>query len=510
MLHTAAQVRAIEERLARDHDLPASTLMDRAGDALLRCVRTNWPESRRIVVIAGSGNNGGDGYALAQRLARIAAIDVSIVALAEARASEARLQVEGWRSMGRAVRDWQPGEELPTADLLVDALFGIGLSRPLGADALALIAAINRHEAPVLSVDVPSGLQADTGSDAGSLVRATRTLCLLARKRGLHTGRALDAAGTIAFDDLGANALVDATAGRLSTRAHDESSTREPEPATPEHDTTSCGLLDARDLRRWLPPRRRGAHKGDHGHVLVIGGDSGMVGAARIAGHAALRSGAGRVSIATRDAHAGLLGLAHPELMTHGVEDAGALGPLLARVDALAIGPGLGQGGWARTLLDAALAISLPTVLDADALNLLAQSPHRLGANIVLTPHPGEAARLLDTSIAAIERDRFASARELSTRFGCIVVLKGAGTIVDDGRQCVVCPYGNPGMASGGMGDALTGIIVAFMAQRLDTWDAAVAGVLAHALAGDVAALAGERGLTASDLIDALHTVVNP
>lgn len=510
LLYAAVQVKSLEAQLAREHTLSATTLMQRAGDALLRCIRANWPEARRILVVVGPGNNGGDGYVLAQRLAHCPNVAVTVIALEPPRSVEAIAQAEASREIAGEALAWQPGDSLPPADLIVDALFGAGLSRPLDADSRALVDRINGHGAPVLAVDVPSGMHADTGSDDGCVVRATRTLTLLARKRGLHTGGGVENAGAVAFDDLGTGTAIDAIERTSSAyRAVTDAAIDFGSPdITPVH--SHARLLDMGDLTSLLPPRRRSAHKGDHGHALIIGGEAGMTGAARLSGYAALRTGAGWVSVATRDAHAGMLGLAHPELMAHGVEEPGALSPLLARAHALAIGPGLGQSDWARGLFDAAVAAPMPRVLDADALNLLAIAPRQLDATVVLTPHPGEAARLLGRTTRAIERDRFASARELAMRFGSVIVLKGAGTLIDDGRRCVVCPYGNPGMASAGMGDALTGIIVAFMAQRFDAWNAAVAGVLAHALAGDLAARAGERGLLASDVIDALPRVVNP
>src|SRR5690606_37647402 len=293
--------------------------------------------------------------------------------------------------------------------------------------------------APVLAVDVPSGLDADTGHAPGAVVRADRTLCLLARKRGLYTGDARDVTGVVAFDDL--QAPVD---GIVAAQAD---------------------LLDRADLAAVLPRRRPNTHKGEQGHVLVVGGDLGMSGAVRLAGLAALRSGAGLVSVATRAEHAGVVAGCQPELMVHGVEDAGALAALLRRASVLAVGPGLGQGEWGRTMLDAVLASDLPAVVDADALNLLAQQPRRLGHHRIITPHPGEAARLLSVDNAAIAGDRYGAGRALADRYGCITVLKGAGSLVDDGTSTAVCPYGNPGMASGGMGDVLTGIIAALLGQ---------------------------------------------
>lgn len=486
-LYTAAEIYTLEADLARQRALSPAVLMQRAGGALLRCVRANWPEAKRILIVAGSGNNGGDGYVLAKLLRERIGCDATVVALAQAKADPARDAAQAWREAGGEIRRWEPGEALPQTDLIVDALFGVGLSRGLESAAAELVEAMNGRDVPVLAVDLPSGLDADSGSAEGAVVRATRTLCLLAHKRGLYTGRAIDCVGSVSFDAL---------------------ETDVSEPAKGE--AVPCQLLGRGDLVSRLPTRRRGAHKGDHGHALIVGGDAGMVGAARIAGHAALRSGAGWVSVATRAAHADLLSVGRPELMAHGVEDALALIPLLERATAIALGPGMGQGPWATALLDAVMAFGKPMVIDADALNLLAKTPQALHREVVITPHPGEAARLLGCTAGEIESDRFAAARHLAQRYSAIVVLKGAGSLIDDGERCFVCPYGNPGMASGGSGDALTGVILALMAQGLRPIDAAVAGVLAHALAGDAAAVKGERGLVAGDLIEHLRSVLNP
>lgn len=483
-LHTAASVYALEARLAEAHDLPGPMLMERAGQALLRCLRANFPEARRVLVVAGGGNNGGDGYVLARRLRGHGGVDVRVLALTPARSEAAAEAARTWQSAGGEVGFWQPGQALPEADLVVDGLFGVGLSGPPRGDAAMLIEAVNAHPAPVLAIDVASGVDADRGVADGVAVRARRTLCLLARKRGLYTGAASRWLGALSFDDLGV--------GR--------------DAALP----TADELLAPADLAGALTPRQRGAHKGDHGHVLVLGGDAGMSGAVRIAATAALRSGAGWVSVATRAAHAVQIGSDRPEFMAHGIEDAADLAPLVERADVIAVGPGLGRGPWSRHLLAAALTARRPLLIDADGLNLLARQPRSFPPGTVLTPHPGEAARLLACETAQIERDRFAAARAIARRYGAVVVLKGAGSLIDDGQCCRVCPFGNPGMASAGMGDALSGVIAALMAQGLAPFAAASTGVLAHALAGDAAAAGGERGLLAGDLIKRLRAVLNP
>jgi NAD(P)H-hydrate epimerase len=269
-------------------------------------------------------------------------------------------------------------------------------------------------------------------------------------------------------------------------------------------------LMDLNEKHKLLPTRPQNAHKGLFGHVVIVGGDEGMSGAIQLAGRAALRTGAGLVSLATRKSHAPYLNLTQSELMCHGVEDYKELQAALKPATVIALGPGLGQSSWARDLFQTALQTELPLVVDADGLNLLAQQPtHK--SNWILTPHPKEAARLLNVSVSKIQNDRLAAAQELQTRFGGIVVLKGYGTLVCDNSETPmsICPYGNPGMASGGMGDALTGLIAGLLAQGLNLLDAAQLGVCLHASAGDKAAGNTPRGLLASDLIDEIRGLVN-
>ncbi len=338
------------------------------------------------------------------------------------------------------------------ADVIVDALLGTGLDREVTGDWAQAIAAANAHLAPKLAIDIPSGLHADTGRVLGLAIQAEVTISFIGLKQGLFTGEG------------------------WSKQAE------------------------------FLTPRRRSAHKGDFGTVLVVGGAPGMAGAARLAGEAALRSGAGLVAVASHPDHAALLGAGRPELMCHAVADGDGLGPLLERADVVALGPGLGQGDWGRSLYARVLASDKPLVLDADALNLLAAAP-QASHRWIITPHPGEAGRLLGRPTAEVQADRFAAVRELQARYGGVAVLKGAGTLIfaASHRPPGLCSDGNPGMASGGMGDALTGIVAALVAQGLSLEEAAGAGVCLHAAAGDLAAArGGERGLLASDLIAAL------
>ena len=487
-LYAAAQVRELDRRAIEEHGIPGYTLMRRAAAVAWNATRDRWPLLRSVAVVAGSGNNGGDGYEIA-RLAEDAGCKVRVCEVdTNAPRGDAATARAAWLGQGGIERFADVGEDFFKAELIVDAIFGTGLSRPPEGAALAAIEAIakaRRQGALVLAVDVPSGLQADTGAILGQAVRADLTVTFIGRKLGLHTGQGPACTGPVVFDALEVPAAV---YGDIAPLAR---------------------LLDAGDLRRWLPPRPRTAHKGDNGHVLVIGGDAGTIGAVLLAARAALRAGAGLISVATRAAHAPLLTAAQPELMCRGVEAAGELQTAIGRADVIAIGPGLGQGEWGRMACAEAFSAGKPLVVDADALNLLAQNPQR-NEQWILTPHPGEAGRLLGISTAEVQADRVKAARELRQRYGGVALLKGAGTLVQGVDELVLCPYGNPGMGVGGMGDALTGIAAAFLAQGLNPESAAGAAALAHALAGDRAARDGERGLAPSDLIEALRAVVNP
>jgi len=481
----AAALRGIEARAAASLG-DAFELMRRAGQAAWREVLERWPQAQRIVVVCGPGNNGGDGYVLA-RQALMAGRQVEVVRLPQ---HEPRSELAT-----RARGDFQAAygrvqsfaHRLPEADLLVDALYGTGLSRAPDADSAALIDAMNAQPAPVFSLDSPSGVDCDLGSLPGAAVRATHTLEFIARKKGLRTGASLDHLGTSSLATLDLpEKLVEGPAA-------------------------SAELLEAQDLARWLRPRRRDSHKGAYGRVLCIGGDSGGGGAIVLCGEGALRSGAGLVDVATRGMHLPALLARIPEALAHGVEQEGSLDELLEKAHVVAIGPGLGQREWGVMLSRRAVSAGKPLVLDADALNLHAMAGNALPPGSIITPHPGEASRLLDCSIPDVQRDRYGAARELASRFGCVVVLKGAGSIVASPEDMPrVIGAGNAGMAVGGMGDILTGAIASLRAQGLAAFDAACAGALLHAAAGDAAAESGERGLLPSDLMPWLRRLANP
>jgi NAD(P)H-hydrate epimerase len=477
-LYTTAQVRALDRR-AIDGGIAGIELMERAARAALDMLRRRWPQAQALCVVCGPGNNGGDGFLLAV-LARNAGMRAHVVATSEHSNGDAAL------ARGRCVREGcqvaLAAGSLPDADVYVDALFGSGLNRAPSGDAAKLITSLNARSRPVLALDVPSGLDADTGAAFDPCVRAAATVCFVGWKRGVFTAQGADHCGERVFAtlDIPANVYAQAQPDAMLLVPHA------------------------------LPPRSRDSNKGSYGHVLAIGGDLGAGGAVRMCGEAAARVGAGLVGVATREANVGAILAARPELMPHGVHVPRNLDPLLARASVLAVGPGLGQDEWGRGLWQAALDAGKPLVLDADGLNLLAATPRELPSTCVLTPHPGEAARLLGVATAEIQADRFAAVRSLAQKHRAVVVLKGAGSLIADPEgRVAVCPWGNPGMASGGMGDVLTGVVAGLLAQGLDAWDAACLGVGLHARAGDLAARAGERGLLASDLFPYLRALVN-
>jgi len=460
--------------------------MTRAGTAAFRVLQHNWPRARRVAVLCGTGNNGGDGMVVA-RLAQEAGLEVEVLLLGRDTQlqGDARQAYEALLAAGVTVVPFAP-DRRPAAEVVVDALFGTGLDREVMGLHREAIAMLNQQDAPVLSLDIPSGLHADTGIPMGIAVRAAATVTFIALKQGLFTGQGPDYCGEIVCDELAVPADV---------------YRQVPNPAFRITDHWVDPLLS---------PRPRSAHKGRHGHVLVVGGDRGMAGAVCLAGEAAARAGAGLVSLATHPFHAAAMNVVRPELMCHGVEDGAALAPLLHKATVVAIGPGLGREVWGRALLGAVLDSGLPLVVDADALNWLAQEPmHR--NQWILTPHPGEAARLLGVTAAEVQADRWHAVRELQLRYGGTAVLKGAGTLICQGIQPIaLCDVGNPGMAVGGMGDVLTGVIAGLVAQGLSPWQAAVAGVYLHGRAGDAAARGGERGMMAGDLLTQLRRGVNP
>ena len=486
-LYKAAQVQELDRRTIAG-GIDGFALMQRAASSAWHSFRSRWPQARSITVLCGSGNNGGDGHVLAA-LAMQSGLKVQRITLksVEELSGDATRAAELATSAGVGCEEWHAGIEL-TGEVIVDALLGTGLTGEVEGRFKRAIETINAAKQPVLAIDIPSGLVADTGAVPGIAVKASCTVTFIGDKVGLHTGDAPAYTGEIDFRPLGVKAQayfdIPPTAWRL----------------------------DDSLLAEAFAPRLRTSHKGDMGHVLIMGGAPGFGGAALLTCQAAARLGAGKVSLATAPEHIAASLVRCPEVMAHGVRGGAEAAELPSNADVVVVGPGLGQAAWGQAVLQSALQADKPLVVDADGLNLLArQWPEVRRDNWILTPHPGEAARLLNCSVADIQSDRPAAAQALQRARGGVVILKGAGSLIAGPSGLVVCPYGNPGMASGGMGDVLSGMLGALIAQRGEVEFSAWLGAMVHALAADrAAAEEGERGLLASDLASYARKLINP
>lgn len=489
-LYTRASILAIEERFIAGEGRIAFDLMKRAGAAVQRAISEKYAHISRVQVLCGSGNNAGDGYVLAALVHADSAstgigVEVLRIGRLPKRGETAYSAFEMARESGVPIIDMED-KEITTldADLLVDALLGTGVTGTLSAGFGAAIRAINASSAPVLSIDIPSGMNPDTGTTADLLVEADLTVTFIGVKRGMVTGSGKSATGTLILDRLGLS------------------------------DSDYAGCSGHRQFR-WeqvksrLPKIKTDAHKNRFGHLLIIGGDLGMGGAAIMAAKSALRAGTGLVTLVTRREHVSAALTNCPEAMTLGMEtDSNKLAALYQSkiFDALVIGPGLGRDDWGKRMLQEAAKFDLPSLVDGDGLSLLSHSTSGMRHLSVITPHPGEAARLLDSPLRAVNADRFTAAVRLSTDYDTVTLLKGAGSLIAgascDEEDICVCAQGNPGMATAGSGDVLSGIIGGFLAQGMNPLDATLCGATLHAAAGDLAeAQVGRRSLNATDLI---------
>ncbi len=486
-LYTAAQVRELDRIAIEEEGVPGIVLMKRAGRAAFDLIQQHWPAAP-LTIFCGTGNNGGDGFIVAA-LAAQQHIPVRLWLVGDSRkiSGDAALARDFAREAGINGAPYE-GQSVD-AGVVVDGLLGTGFSGLLREPFREAVAEINRCAMPVLALDVPSGLDSDTGYVEDDAVRAVCTISFIGLKRGVFTGAGPDHAGAVHFDDLAVP------------------------PSTFEYPVATVRRFRYSAVAKLLKPRRAAAHKGDSGHVLVAGGDLSMGGAVLLAATAAARCGAGLISCITRPEHVAGILAARPELMVRGLDDGDIPAGLFAGASVLAIGPGLGRNDWGADLLRAAAKRDLPMVVDADALNLIATGvlgDQSQRPNWVLTPHPGEAARLLGVSNDEVNRDRFAAATELQQRYGGVVVLKGAGTLICDGAaHTLIADYAEPALASGGTGDVLTGIIAALIAQRLSPLQAARLAVCVHAEAAALAGRQGVRGVLAGDVINALRSFVN-
>jgi NAD(P)H-hydrate epimerase len=507
-----AQMRAFEAAAIAGGHVPSLLLMENAGRGAVDVMLRAWPDLARgaaVSVVCGAGNNGGDGMVVARHLLVRGAKPVVVLTGDPTKLSaDARTNLDAWRGLGGAVHEVHSGEtmtalheSLEQAALVVDALFGTGLDRTIGGILAEVVAAMNAAKAPRVALDVPSGLDADTGVTFGVAVRADATLTFAHPKLGLLTPSGAELAGRLHVVDIGVPGLpraAGATGAALQGPSHE----------------TYAQLIEASDVAAWASPRALGAHKTSAGHVLVVAGSPGKVGAAQLVARGAMRGGAGVVTLAAWPEAAPALEAKILEEMTARIDRAAIAASLAALTEgkrSVVVGPGFGLDEDARAAVGALWSTwQGPLVVDADGLTLLASgrpSPPA-STNAVLTPHPGELARFLGTSAADVERNRFASARAVVDRTGAVVVLKGAHTIIaaPDGRLAI-SPIACPALATAGSGDVLAGVIGAALC-RLAAFEAACAGVMLHARAGEAWSGAhggADRGMLASEIADAIR-----
>ncbi len=500
-LYSIAELRAIEAAAAAT--LPPGALMARAGQAaasaaltILNHLSEGDTAHRRVLVLAGPGNNGGDALEAAAHLAG-SGIEVLVWLAPEAASTSPERAQAAARARNSAARFIDGATSMATAainaapwNLIVDGLFGIGSTRPLAGVCREMAQLVNQQSCPVLALDVPSGLHADTGVVDGMAIRASHTVTFIGDKPGLHTADGRDHAGEV---EVAALAIAPALLPLASAQ-----------------------LNGVHLFARHLQPRRQNTHKGSYGSVAVLGGATGMSGAPILAARTALHAGAGRVTIGFPDTPLAYDG-GQPELMCRRAQDMDFTGLAFG---ALVAGPGLGGDSDSVELLQRAIDSDSPLLFDADALNLMAAEPElqsalatRSGAGAtILTPHPLEAARLLDMTVAEVQADRLASARQLAAQLGVIVVLKGSGTVIagQDG-SVVINVTGSPALATAGTGDVLAGLCGSLLAQGWPEWEAALGAVWLHGAAADalVASGAGPIGLTAGELIPAIRKLIN-
>ena len=468
------------DRLAIEQDRqPAKLLMHKAASEVWREISLRWPQARHIVVFAGPGNNGGDAFAVAM-LAKQHGYNVSLFAYGDLskQSAESAYYRQQWQAVGGETREWSGS--LPACDLIVDGLLGIGLNKQLNDDWIELLQAINRCAAIRVCIDIPSGLQADTGVAMPVAVQADLTVSFIGRKIGCYLADGPDICGKRIFDDLGLSSSLTRQSEALAT------------------------ALDENHLV--LPhPRRNNTHKVDYGHVLIVGGQPSMSGAVRLAGMAALRCGAGLVTLCVHPDNVAIAASQHPELMVASWDE---FVQLASKATVLVVGPGMGKTAEAEAVLQQVSAIDKAMVIDADALETPLLSS-LVAKEVVLTPHPGEAGRLLSMSAREVQQDRVAALRKLTQQWGFVSVLKGSGTLIaKDSDPIALCAAGHPGMATAGMGDVLTGMVAAYLAQGLDARDAACTAVCIHALAADdFARQHNADSLIASDIINGIGAV---
>ncbi|MGF1764328.1 NAD(P)H-hydrate dehydratase [Aliivibrio kagoshimensis] len=488
-LHLSSTVREGEKEAARALNISMFDLMQRAGQSVFSVIEQRFNHGRHILVVAGIGNNGGDGFVVA-RLALQSGYQVTVWQVGNsARLSEgAQRAKQQFLDVGGEVQSPQAQID-EDIDLIVDAILGTGIAGQVRPDVQGVIDTINQSKRPIIAVDIPSGLDSDSGRILGCAIRATLTITFIAVKQGAVTGQARRVTGELLFAGLGVDHIF-----------------------TQQNPTQT--LLTHPDWLNSLSEREQDSHKGSHGRLLIAGGAEGMSGAAYLAAAASLRAGAGLTAVICHDSSCGAIRGLLPEAM---VATQAQLTTRLTWCSVICLGVGLGRDEWGETLYNTlhhhtANNEDIPKLIDADGLFWLANSDDQSEKwqNLVITPHPGEAAMLLDCDISEVEANRYQTVLSLCKKYRCITVLKGAGTLISDGETVVVCHAGNAGMATGGMGDLLAGIITALLGQGYTPMRAATLGTLLHSMAADHEAQQfGEVGMVASDLLSSIRLMVN-
>jgi len=471
-LYSSKQCQQLDRLLAAHLNINSFALMQRAGAAVFQHIQ-HIPE---VLIVAGVGNNAGDGYIIADLIQRNGYhATVWAVHPPDQLSGDALQAAQQYQNNGGSIVFEKP---VKTYQLIVDALFGTGLNRPVSGAFADAVAWINRQPTAVLAIDIPSGLNANTGAIEGTAVRAQQTITMICHKPGLYTANGKDLCGEILLESLADKDIAAEWSAEV---------------------TSEISLLHEDILCKKLARTRYASHKGSFGHVLIAGGQTGMPGAVVLAAEAALRSGCGSTTLLSHPDHAAWLPLGCPEAMSQAFD--GNPPTLLKTPQAIAVGMGLGTSDWSQQLLEAALALNKPSVIDAEALAFIQHLT--VPDNSVITPHPGEAAKLLDTDVASVQKDRLAACQALSKRFNTVAVLKGSGTIISDGKQQFICPYGSANLATAGSGDVLAGIIAGLLAQGHDALSAAQLGATWHAVTGERSHQG--RSLVASDISKQLH-----
>ncbi len=505
-LYSAAQAQKIDQLAIEQYSVEGYELMEQAGEAAFLTLLNRWPDVRRLLILCGKGNNGGDGFVVARFAIQYGCeVQLALTCKLSDLSGAARQAAEDALACGLSIIHpdeikWSQltQDSLSKETVIVDGLLGTGLMSDVRGPLVPIIEQVNEAELPVLAIDIPSGINTTTGAVQGIAIRADVTVTMIVFKQGLFTGAGPLYSGQVRL-------------APLSVAEHILTS-----------QTTSSHLVSWQSLQNntIFAQRPLDSHKGHFGHVLIIGGDLGFGGAAILATGAALRSGAGLVSVITRPEHVGAVLARHPEAMVYGVDCESLclshVEGLMGRADVIVVGPGLGQQKWGEQLLTLVMKLICPVVVDADALNMLAQGrvKHNLPQRVsVLTPHPGEAARLLNLENVEIQKDRFAATARIADLYSSSVVLKGQGSLVQTEQLVTICCDGNPGMATGGMGDVLSGILGSLLAQQIKNLPEVMSvlissGVCLHSAAADIAAQEGQAGLLAGDVVNSLRALL--